>query len=73
MTEAIIDLKDIAVTFDDGHQVVHAVQDVNLQIQTGDIYGIIGYSGAGKSTLVRVINLLQSPTTGQVVVNGQAL
>lgn len=73
MTEAIIDLKDIAVTFDDGHQVVHAVQDVNLQIQTGDIYGIIGYSGAGKSTLVRVINLLQSPTTGQVVVSGQAL
>lgn len=41
MTEAIIDLKDIAVTFDDGHQVVYAVQDVNLQIQTGDIYGII--------------------------------
>ena len=40
MTEAIIDLKDIAVTFDDGHQVVHAVQDVNLQIQTGDIYGL---------------------------------
>ncbi|VDG33861.1 amino acid ABC transporter, ATP-binding protein [Lactobacillus plantarum subsp. plantarum ST-III] [Lactiplantibacillus mudanjiangensis] len=73
MSEHIIELADISVTFNDGQQKVNAVQDVNLQIDTGDIYGIIGYSGAGKSTLVRVINLLQLPTTGRVTVNGQQL
>lgn len=73
MTEAVIDLTKIGVTFKDGQQTIQAVQDVDLKIEAGDIYGIIGYSGAGKSTLVRVINLLQVPTTGRVVVNGQAL
>lgn len=73
MTEAVIDLTKISVTFKDGQQTIQAVQDVDLKIEAGDIYGIIDYSGAGKSTLVRVINLLQVPTTGRVVVNGQAL
>lgn len=73
MTEAVIDLTKIGVTFKDGQQTIQAVQDVDLKIEAGDIYGIIGYSGAGKSTLVRVINLLQVPTTGRVVVNDQAL
>ena len=69
----IIELKDIDVTFHNGDQTVKAVQAVDLAIEKGDIYGIIGYSGAGKSTLVRVINLLQAPTNGTVTVNGQQL
>ncbi len=42
---------------------------MSLTIDKGDIYGIVGYSGAGKSTLVRVINLLQRPTEGTVIIN----
>ena len=44
---------------------VHAVDNVNLTIQDGDIFGIIGFSGAGKSTLVRCINLLERPTSAR--------
>lgn len=52
---------------------VHAVDNVSLTIQDGDIFGIIGFSGAGKSTLVRCINLLERPTSGSVEVDGQEL
>lgn len=52
-----------------GHR-IHALKDVNLRIETGDIYGIIGMSGAGKSTLVRTINVLERPTEGQVLIDG---
>ena len=64
-----IDLKNIDVEFD-GNK---AVNDVDLQVEKGDIYGIIGFSGAGKSTLVRTINLLQEPSNGSVTVNGTEL
>ena len=70
MANPIIDLDNISVTFKQRKQVVHAVKDVTLKVEKGDIYGIVGYSGAGKSTLVRTINLLQLPTTGSVTVNG---
>ena len=50
---------------------VEALRNVNLNIQDGDIYGIIGMSGAGKSTLVRCINMLERPTKGQVLIDGQ--
>ncbi|WP_283583296.1 methionine ABC transporter ATP-binding protein [Limosilactobacillus difficilis] len=70
MAQPIIDLNNVSVTFKQGKEVVHAVQDVNLQIQPGDVYGIVGYSGAGKSTLVRTINLLQQPSEGSVTVDG---
>ncbi|PAK84340.1 methionine ABC transporter ATP-binding protein [Lentilactobacillus parakefiri] len=69
----IIDLQDVSVTFQPGQKALQAVDRVNLQIEKGDIYGIIGYSGAGKSTLVRTINLLQRPTKGNVIVGGQKL
>ena len=72
MANPIIDLQDINVTFKQGKEVVHAVKDVSLSIEKGDIYGIVGYSGAGKSTLVRTINLLQKPTDGSVTINGEA-
>ena len=48
-----------------------ALQDVSLTIPDGTIYGIIGLSGAGKSTLVRCINLLERPTSGQVLIDGE--
>ena len=49
----------------------HALDDVSLETPDGDIFGIIGMSGAGKSTLVRCINLLETPTSGSIVVDGQ--
>ena len=52
---------------------VTAVDHVNLTIETGEIYGIIGYSGAGKSSLIRLLNNLETPTTGEVVINGQKI
>lgn len=68
-----IELNNISVTFHNGDQEIKAVKNVDLKISRGDIYGIIGYSGAGKSTLVRVINLLQQPTAGTVIVNHQEI
>lgn len=67
----MIELKNIKVTFAQNKKDVHAVNNVTLNIEKGDIYGIVGYSGAGKSTLVRVINLLQRPTSGEVIINGE--
>ncbi|WP_122647026.1 methionine ABC transporter ATP-binding protein [Enterococcus mediterraneensis] len=64
----MIELKDITVTFQPSQ--IQAVKKVDLTIERGDIYGIVGYSGAGKSTLVRVINLLQRPTEGNVLIDG---
>ena len=67
----IIQLKDIDVTFHNEGKTIEAVKDVSIDVQKGDVFGVIGYSGAGKSTLVRVINLLQQPTSGSVIVNNQ--
>lgn len=69
----MIELRDIDVIFHDDDRVVTAVKDVSVDVEQGEIFGIVGYSGAGKSTLVRTINLLQRPTTGTVTVNGQNL
>ena len=71
MSETIIQLDHIDITFYQKKRVVEAVTDVSVNINRGDIYGIVGYSGAGKSTLVRVINLLQIPTAGTVTIGGQ--
>lgn len=69
----MIELKNVSKTFDSGTGEVDALRNVSLTIQDGDIYGIIGMSGAGKSTLVRCINLLERPTDGEVIVNGEHL
>lgn len=66
---AVISLKNINVTFKQKKREIVAVQDESIEVEKGDIYGIVGYSGAGKSTLVRTINLLQRPTKGSVIVN----
>lgn len=62
----IIDLDHVSVTFGD----LHAVSDVTIKVDKGDVYGVVGYSGAGKSTLVRTINLLQLPTSGTIEIAG---
>lgn len=66
----MIELRNITKTFKSGKASVTAVRDVNLTIGDGEIFGIIGFSGAGKSTLVRCINLLERPTSGNVVIDG---
>ena len=55
MSNVIIDLKNIDITFTQKRRTIQAVKDVSIQIEKGDIYGIVGYSGAGKSTLARAI------------------
>lgn len=67
----MIELKDINVEFKLKGNLVHAVKNVNLTINKGEVFGIVGLSGAGKSTLVRVINLLQKPSSGQVLIDGK--
>ncbi len=69
----MIQLEHVSKTFTTKSGYVHAVKDVSLQIQDGEIYGIIGFSGAGKSTLVRCINLLERPEEGNVIVDGKEL
>ncbi|MCI6660479.1 MAG: ATP-binding cassette domain-containing protein [Peptoniphilaceae bacterium] len=66
----MIELKNIVKTFRQEDGETHALKGVSLTIADGDIYGIIGMSGAGKSTLVRCINLLERPTSGEVIVDG---
>lgn len=65
----MISLKNINKTFHTKDKEVKALQNINLEIDQGDIYGVIGYSGAGKSTLIRIINLLEKPDSGTVTVN----
>ena len=70
----MIELKNIQVEFSrDGASATAAVDDVSLTILEGEVFGIIGSSGAGKSTLVRTINLLQKPTSGDIVIDGASI
>lgn len=69
----MIEFVHVSKNFGIKNQEVHAVRDVSLTIEKGEIFGIIGFSGAGKSTLVRCINLLERPTSGKVVVDGQSM
>ena len=69
----MIELKYLSKTFQMKDGAVKALQNINLTIPDGSIYGIIGMSGAGKSTLVRCINLLERPTGGSVVIDGVAM
>ena len=67
----MIELRNIDVAFGQKDHEFKAVDDVSLTIEKGEVFGIVGPSGAGKSTLVRVINLLQRPTKGQVLIEGE--
>lgn len=66
----MVTLKNIEKIYPNGF---HALKNINLNVESGEIYGIIGFSGAGKSTLIRIINLLESPSSGEVIVNNKNL
>ena len=65
----MIEIKHVSKTFN-GKKVVHAVRDVSMTIEDGQIFGIVGYSGAGKSTLVRLLNKLESVDVGEILIDG---
>ncbi|KYG90488.1 methionine ABC transporter ATP-binding protein [[Bacillus] sp. KCTC 13219] len=67
----MIQLTNITKIYKTKNGELTAVRDVNLTIQQGEIFGIIGYSGAGKSTLIRLLNGLEKPTVGEVIVSGE--
>ena len=69
----MIELKNLCKTYSLADGSVEALRDVSLTIPDGDVFGIIGMSGAGKSTLVRCINMLERPTSGNVVIDGHDL
>ena len=69
----MIELKHVSKVFPTADGELSALTDVSLTIRDGEVYGIVGMSGAGKSTLVRCINLLERPTSGQVVIDGADL
>ena len=69
----MIQIQHLTKRFAAAGATVVALNDINLEIQDGDIYGIIGMSGAGKSTLVRCINMLERPDEGKVIVNGREM
>lgn len=69
----MIKLENLNKIFQQGNKQVQALSDISLQVPAGQIYGVIGSSGAGKSTLIRCVNLLERPTSGQVIVDGQDL
>ena len=65
----MIEFKNISKHYVLKGQTLRALDQINLEIPAGSIFGIIGYSGAGKSTLIRLINLLERPTEGQIIIN----
>ena len=69
----MIKLSNITKVFQQGSRTITALSDVTLHVPAGQIYGVIGSSGAGKSTLIRCANMLERPTSGQVLVDGQDL
>ena len=71
--EAMIQIRDVTKTFIGRDNQVEALKGISLDIEKGNICGIIGMSGAGKSTLVRCLNFLEKPTSGTVLIEGQDL
>ncbi|SFB31065.1 D-methionine transport system ATP-binding protein [Lentibacillus halodurans] len=69
----MITFENVTKIYESAGQQVKALDEVDLHIEEGEIYGVIGFSGAGKSSLVRCVNLLERPTSGNVIVNNQNL
>lgn len=69
----MIKFQDVSKTFQVGSGAVQALQHVNLEVDKGDIFGVIGFSGAGKSTLLRMVNALETPTEGHVEIEGKII
>lgn len=71
--KVMIELRGLSKTFSGANGSVTALDNVDLQIEEGDIFGIIGMSGAGKTTLVRCMNLLETPSSGEIIIDGKKL
>ena len=67
----MIQFEEVTKTYQSGKQEIHALNGIDLTVETGEIYGVIGFSGAGKSSLIRTVNLLERPTTGRVLIHGK--
>lgn len=65
----MIQIQHLSKVYQTKERVVKGVDDVSLDIETGEIFGIVGYSGAGKSSLIRCLNLLEKPTSGTILIN----
>jgi D-methionine transport system ATP-binding protein len=70
---SVIEFINLEKEYKSKDKTVHALKNINLKINKGEIFGIVGYSGAGKSSLLRCVNYLEPPTSGQVIVDGQDL
>ncbi|MEU0543526.1 methionine ABC transporter ATP-binding protein [Nocardia sp. NPDC005978] len=68
-----VEFRSVTKVFQAGKQRHTALEDIDLRIERGEIFGVIGYSGAGKSTLVRLINALEKPTSGQILISGDPI
>jgi len=69
----MIEFQNLKKVYESGGQQVAALNGIDLKINKGEIFGVIGFSGAGKSSLVRCVNLLERPTSGSVIVDGHNL
>ncbi|EEY35138.1 ATP-binding cassette domain-containing protein [Pseudoleptotrichia goodfellowii] len=69
----MIEISNVKKVFKNKKTEVHALKDVSLKVEKGDIFGIVGYSGAGKSTLLRLVNLLEKPDSGSVKIKGKEI
>ena len=69
----MIEILNVEKVFKNKKSEVHALRNVSLKVEKGDIFGIVGYSGAGKSTLLRLVNLLEKPTSGSVKIEGKEI
>ena len=67
----MIEIHNLTKIYYTPHQEIKALDNINLSINRGEIFGIIGLSGAGKSTLIRCINMLEKPSQGTIIVDGQ--
>ena len=70
-TDLMIQVDHLSKTFESKSGTVEALNDVSFEVHKGEIFGIIGLSGAGKSTLVRCLNLLERPSQGKIVIDGE--
>ncbi|MCA1065226.1 methionine ABC transporter ATP-binding protein [Rossellomorea aquimaris] len=67
----MIEIRNLVKTYKTKKQTVVGVDNVSVKIEKGEIFGIVGYSGAGKSSLLRCLNLLETPTSGEIIIDGQ--
>ena len=71
--KTVIEILNVEKVFKNKKSEVHALRNVSLKVEKGDVFGIVGYSGAGKSTLLRLVNLLEKPTSGSVKIEGKEI